>query len=53
MTTLDTSNGTNILLAVRDAVWSDYLHKYFSYEFTCDIHELLLGPRNILRGETQ
>jgi hypothetical protein len=39
------------LLRIRDAVWFDYISGYYTYAFACDVLELLLGPRNILRRE--
>jgi len=39
------------LLRIRDAVWADYLSGYYTYNFTCDVLELLLIPKMALLKE--
>jgi hypothetical protein len=38
---------------IKTAIWYDYLSGRMSYEFACDLYELLLQPLNQLRREQQ
>jgi len=39
------------LLRIKAAIWHDYLCGRYTYDFACDLYELLLGPQNLLRKE--
>jgi hypothetical protein len=44
-------NPIEILIAVRNAMHYEYLCGSYTYDESCDVYELLLGPRNLLRKE--
>jgi hypothetical protein len=39
------------LARVKTAIWYDYLSGRHTYDFACDLYEVLLVPTNALRKE--
>ncbi len=39
------------LIRIKTAIWYDYLSGHYTYDFACDLYELLLGPKNLLIKE--
>lgn len=39
------------LTRIKTAIWYDYLSGHYTYDFACDLYEILLTPTNALRKE--